>query len=81
MDRVVLTGSDLTLAEVLAVARRRTRVEISPTALERMAQASDVAERQIEGGASAYGVTTGVGSRKSFAAEAPGTIGCSCAST
>jgi len=72
MDGVVLTGSDLNLAEVLAVARRRTRVEIAPAALERMTRARDVAERAIAGGAKAYGVTTGVGSRKSFAADAPG---------
>jgi histidine ammonia-lyase len=72
MDAVVLTGSDLTIAEVLAVARRRTHVEISSAALERMSQARDVAERAVERGAKAYGVTTGVGSRKSFAADAPG---------
>ncbi len=72
MDTVVLTGSDLTLTEVLAVARRRRRVKIAPAALDKMVRARDVAERTVERGASAYGVTTGVGSRKSFAADAPG---------
>jgi len=72
VERVVLTGSDLTLAEVVAVARRRSRVELAPVAMKQMARARDVAELQIAGGASAYGVTTGVGSRKSFAADAPG---------
>jgi histidine ammonia-lyase len=72
MATVVLTGSDLTLDEVLAVARRRARVELAPAALDRMARARDVAERAIDGGANAYGVTTGVGSRKSFAVDAPG---------
>ena len=72
MDSVVLTGSNLTLDDVLAVARRRTRVELAPASLARMAQAREVSDRVIEGGAAAYGVTTGVGSRKSFAADAPG---------
>ena len=72
MNHVVLTGSDLTLEQMLAVARSRVRVEIAPAALEMMAQARAVSDRAIGGGASAYGVTTGVGSRKSFPVEAPG---------
>ena len=68
---VLLTGSDLTLDDVLAVARARSRVEIAPAALARMAQAREVAERAIGEGSAAYGVTTGVGSRKSFSVETP----------
>ena len=37
-----------------------------------MAQAREMSDRLIGDGGQAYGVTTGVGSRKSFAAEAPG---------
>ena len=69
MPRVVLTGSDLTLAEVLAVARGGAVVEIAPAALAAMATAREVADRSIAGGAAAYGVTTGVGSRKVFDVE------------
>lgn len=47
-------------------------MEIAPAAVDEMARARDVAERAVAGGARAYGVTTGVGSRKSFVAEAPG---------
>ena len=72
VDSVTLTGSSLTLDDVLAVARRRVRVEIAPSALEQMARAREVSDRVIEGGGQAYGVTTGVGSRKSFVADAPG---------
>ena len=72
MSNVVLTGSDLTLDDVLAVARRRAPVEIAPAALEAMARAREIADRAIAGGSVAYGVTTGVGSRKSFPIEAPG---------
>ena len=72
MRPVVLTGSDLTLEEVLAVARRGAPVEIDPTALARMTRAREVVDRAIAEGRPAYGVTTGVGSRKSFKVEAAG---------
>ncbi len=72
MDAVVLTGSDLTLEDVLAVARGRAPVEIAPASLEAMARARDVADGAIAAGSVAYGVTTGVGSRKSFSVEAAG---------
>ena len=71
MNTVVLTGSDLTLDDVLAVARRQAAVEIAPSALAMMARAREVADRAIGEGKTAYGVTTGVGSRKSFPVEAP----------
>ena len=72
MDGVVLTGADLTLDDVLAVARGRAQVEIAPAALALMVRAHDVADRAIDGGADAYGVTTGVGSRKLFPVESAG---------
>ena len=70
MRQVTLTGSSLTLDELVAVARGRARVEIDPAALASMARSRAVAERVIDEGAIAYGVTTGVGSRKSFGIEA-----------
>jgi histidine ammonia-lyase len=72
MHVVVLTGSDLTLDDVLAVTRRRAPVEVAPAALEAMSRARGVADRAIASGSVAYGVTTGVGSRKSFPVEAQG---------
>jgi len=71
MRDVVLTGFDLTLDEVVAVARGRARVEIDPAALLAMAAARAVVDRSLAAGAPAYGVTTGVGSRKVFDVEAP----------
>jgi histidine ammonia-lyase len=64
--RVTLTGADLTLDELIAVARAGARVEIAPDALAAMARARDVADRALAEGRAAYGVSTGVGSRKLF---------------
>jgi histidine ammonia-lyase len=69
---VVLTGSSLTFDDVLAVARGGVRVEIDPAALVAMAEARAVVDRSIASGTPAYGVTTGVGSRKVFDVEEPG---------
>jgi histidine ammonia-lyase len=69
---VVLTGSTLTLDDLVAVAREGAQVEIGPEALEAMARARAVVESSVAGGSPAYGVTTGVGSRKTFDVEAEG---------
>ena len=60
MRPILLTGFDLTLDEVLAVARGGALVEIDPAALETMGRARAVADRAIAEGTAAYGVTTGV---------------------
>ena len=65
MSPVVLTGSDLTLDDVLAVARGGAQVEIDAgRARARWHAARAVVDRSIADGTPAYGVTTGVGSRK-----------------
>ena len=66
VERVLLTGGDLTLDQLIAVARGGARAEISPEALAAMARARDVADRALAEGRPAYGVSTGVGSRKLF---------------
>ncbi len=71
MRRVLLTGSDLTLDELVAVARGRAVVDLDPAALSAMTRARAVADRAIAEGTAAYGVTTGVGSRKSFRVDDP----------
>ncbi|HEU0335962.1 MAG TPA: aromatic amino acid ammonia-lyase [Gaiellaceae bacterium] len=69
---VVLTGSKLTIDEVVRVARGGEGVEVASAALERMRAARAVAEQALAEGAEAYGVTTGVGVRKAFRVESPG---------
>jgi histidine ammonia-lyase len=66
---VVLTGSDLTIDEVVRVARHGEPVELAPSALDRMRASRTVVEEVVERGDEIYGFTTGVGMRKRFAVE------------
>jgi histidine ammonia-lyase len=61
---VVLTGADLSLGDVVRVAREGETVAVAPEALERMASASALAARVAEKGEPVYGLTTGLGVQK-----------------
>ncbi len=61
VDQVVLTGADLTVADVEAVARHGVRAALDVHARERMQEARDVIESLVAEGAVVYGVTTGFG--------------------
>jgi histidine ammonia-lyase len=65
----VLTGCDLTIEEVVRVARDREPVALAPSALERMRASRAIVEEIVERGEDIYGFTTGVGMRKRFAVE------------
>jgi histidine ammonia-lyase len=69
---VVLTGTALTVDDVVAVARSGVPVALAPEAVERMAAARRVAEQVIASGKPAYGLTTGLGIRKSAPIHDPG---------
>jgi histidine ammonia-lyase len=58
---VTLTGRDLTVDEVVRVARDGEAVAVSPEALARMRISRDVVERALASGAVVYGLSTGVG--------------------
>ena len=60
---VVVTGDDLTLDEVVRVARDHEPAELSPDALARMEAARTVVEHVLERNVPVYGMTTGVGVR------------------
>src|SRR5262245_58985006 len=66
---VVLTGTTLTLEDVVRVAREGERVEIDADALERMRSSRDVVEAALGRGEQVYGFSTGVGMRKLFGIE------------
>lgn len=66
---VALTGRDLTLAELLRVARAGEGAEVAPEVLERMRERRAVVERALAEGREVYGLTTGVGARKRFRSE------------
>ena len=61
---VVLTGRELTLADVVAVARFDERVEIADEAVEAMLAARALADLTHERGLPTYGLTTGLGAQK-----------------
>ncbi|MBT4292536.1 aromatic amino acid lyase [bacterium] len=58
---VVLTGNDLTIEQVIAVARNNEKVEIHPDAMERIRTCRAMLEKKIEAGEIMYGVNTGIG--------------------
>ena len=60
-DEVVLTGADLTVASVEAIARGGGRASLDIHARERMAEARAVVERLVAAGEVVYGITTGFG--------------------
>ncbi len=60
-DLVILTGADLTVADVEAVARHGARVALDVHARERMAEARAVIDALVARGEVVYGVTTGFG--------------------
>ncbi len=61
---VTLTGRSVSLEDVVAVARRGERVEISSDAVELMTEASSLADYVFERGLPTYGLTTGLGAQK-----------------
>jgi histidine ammonia-lyase len=58
---IVLTGADLSIADVEAVARRGQPVRLGDDARARMIEARDVVDRLVAAGEIVYGVTTGFG--------------------
>lgn len=60
-DLVVLTGADLRVADVEAVARHGARVALDVHARDRMAEARAVISMLVDRGEVVYGVTTGFG--------------------
>jgi histidine ammonia-lyase len=61
---VTITGSSLTLDEVVRVARGREQVAVDPDVVGRMAVGRSVVENVVASGSPAYGITTGVAARK-----------------
>ncbi len=67
---VELTGTTLTLDEVVRVARGGDRVTVADASHARMRERRAVVERASTEGASVYGVTTGVGMRREATVDA-----------
>ena len=63
---IMLNGSDLTVTQVVAAARHGDAVALAPEAIAAMRQARAVVEEALSTSEPVYGLTTGVGERKSF---------------
>ncbi len=59
---LILDGKSLTRKAVIEVSRNHRRVEISPSALRRVARVASLLEAELKRGEPLYGVTTGFGS-------------------
>src|SRR5438105_3289772 len=68
---VTVTGSSLSLEELVAVARKSAPVQLDPTVAERMKRSRAVVERAFATEAPIYGLTTGVASLKRVQVEKP----------
>ncbi|MEA2518998.1 MAG: histidine ammonia-lyase [Chloroflexota bacterium] len=60
-DPIVLTGADLTIADVEAIARHGRTATLDGAARDRMQESRDLIERLVAAGEVVYGVTTGFG--------------------
>ena len=63
---IVLSGSDLTVTQVIAVARHGEAVRLAESARLDMANAREIVMEVLDRGKPVYGLTTGVGERKKF---------------
>src|SRR5580704_11388753 len=63
---ITLNGSNLTVTQVLAVARHGEAVRLAPEAITAMRGSRAVVEDVLAGGDLVYGLTTGVGERKAY---------------
>jgi histidine ammonia-lyase len=63
---IVLNGSDLTVTQVIRVARRGEAVRLAETARQEMRESREIVMEVLGGGKPVYGLTTGVGERKKF---------------
>lgn len=57
----IITGSGLTIADVVKVARHRQRVELHPEAIQRINKCRAMLERKVDAHEIMYGVNTGIG--------------------
>jgi len=61
MDKLIITGSDLTIEDVVNVARYGQKVELHPEARERINRCRAMLEKKIVAHETMYGVNTGIG--------------------
>ena len=65
MNKVVLTGNDLTLDELVEVTRNHVKAEIDEKAIADVNKSREYVEEIVEEERVVYGINTGFGDRKS----------------
>lgn len=61
MEKLIITGENLTIEDLVEVARHHRPVEVHPDALERIKACRAMLEKKIEAHEIMYGVNTGIG--------------------
>ncbi|MFA9423675.1 MAG: histidine ammonia-lyase [Sedimentibacter sp.] len=61
MEKVIITGSTLTLEEIVKVCRNNCEVELSKAAVEEILASRKIVDDFVENGDVVYGITTGFG--------------------
>ncbi len=69
LEPLVLTGTDLSVADLVSVARFRRRVSVAPAAHARMARCRAVVEMLLDQSIKVYGLTTGFGKLRDVVIE------------
>lgn len=64
-----VNGCDLTVTDVVAVARGHEQVTLAEQARERMVRAREIVDEVLTAGEPVYGLTTGVGERKNYSLD------------
>ena len=60
MEKIIITGSDLTISDLVAVSRRYAEIELAPEAKERISASRALVEKLAEEKKVVYSVTTGI---------------------
>ncbi|HOF20643.1 MAG TPA: aromatic amino acid ammonia-lyase [Bacteroidales bacterium] len=61
MEKLIITGSGLTINDVVSVARHGRRVELHPDARRRISMCREMLEKKLEAHEIMYGINTGIG--------------------
>ena len=61
MDKVIITGNDLTIEDLVAVCRNYAKIELSDLAVEQILESRKIVDDFVEKGHVVYGITTGFG--------------------
>ncbi len=61
MEKIIITGQDLTLKEIAAVSRLHKTVALSEQAAQKIAASRAIVDRLVDDNAVVYGITTGFG--------------------